>query len=283
MLLLRRMIAALRRGGREVTLLAPAWSGAALVGPGPSEVDRLVDWERADVAGLAADGGAVAETLRRELDACDLAFAFTRSEAVARNLEALVGRVFVRDPQPPAGVHAARWLARDASGDAGAVPPSCVATPEEQERAHEFARRLPARFLAVHPGSGSRRKNWPSFVELVDQVRRPEPWLLVCGPADEEAAAPLRERSGAVVADHLPVRVLGAVFASAGVFIGNDSGISHLAAAWGAPTVALFGPTDARTWAPEGARVRTVQSRSGDMAGIGVGEVIEAVTAVQSA
>jgi glycosyl transferase family 9 (putative heptosyltransferase) len=282
-LLLRRLIAALRRGGREVTLLAPAWSGAALVGPGPSEVDRLIDWERADVAGLAADGGPVAKTLRREFATCDLAFVFTRSEAVARNLEALVGRVFVRDPQPPAAVHAAQWLARDASGDVEAVPPSCVATPEEQERARDFARRLPARFLAVHPGSGSRRKNWPSFVDLVGRVRPPEPWLLVCGPADEEAAAPLRPRPAAVVAGHLPVRVLGAVLASAGVFVGNDSGISHLAAAWGAPTVALFGPTDARTWAPEGARVRTVQSRSGDMAGIGVGEVMDAMTAAQSA
>lgn len=283
MLLLRRLIAALRRGGREVTLLAPAWSGSALVGPGPSEVERLIDWERADVAGLVADGGPVAETLRRELEACDLAFAFTRSEAVARSLETLLGRVFVRDPQPPAGVHAAQWLARDASGDAEAVPPSCVATPEEEERARDVARRLPARFLAVHPGSGSRRKNWPSFLDLVDHVRPPEPWLLVCGPADEEAAAPLRDRPGAVVADHLPVRVLGAVLASAGVFVGNDSGISHLAAAWGAPTVALFGPTDARTWAPEGARVRTVQSKSGDMAGIAVGEVIDAVAAVRSA
>jgi ADP-heptose:LPS heptosyltransferase len=90
-------------------------------------------------------------------------------------------------------------------------------------------------------------------------------------------------RADVVVAEDLTVRVLGAVLARAGVFVGNDSGVGHLAAAWGAPTVALFGPTDARTWAPEGARVRAVQSRSGDMEGIRVGEVIEAVTAAQTA
>jgi ADP-heptose:LPS heptosyltransferase len=40
------------------------------------------------------------------------------------------------------------------------------------------------------------------------------------------------------------------------VYIGNDSGISHLAAAAGAPVVALFGPTDPAVWAPRGPRVR---------------------------
>jgi ADP-heptose:LPS heptosyltransferase len=75
----------------------------------------------------------------------------------------------------------------------------------------------------------------------------------------------------------LPLRALGALLADAGLFVGNDSGVSHLAAAWGAPTVALFGPTDARVWAPDAECARTVQSRTGEMAGIGVEEVAEAV------
>jgi len=287
-LLLRRAVAALRRGGYEVTLLAPASSGRALRGEGPSEAQRLVDWERADVAALLADGDVRAETLPPDLRRCELALACTRSEALVRNLRALAPRVLPRDPEPPAGVPAGRWLAAplEALGLDVATPPSpCVATPDEEARAVDFVRRLPRGFLAVHPGSGSAAKNWPAagWLELVDRLRPPAPWLVVCGPADAQAAAPLRMRAGVVVAEDLTVRVLGAVLARAGAFVGNDSGVSHLAAAWGAPTVALFGPTDARTWAPEGARVRAVQSRSGVMEGIGVGEVVDAVAAAQTA
>lgn len=285
-LLLRRAVAALRRGGYEVTLLAPAASGRALLGAGPSEVQRLVDWEHADVAALLADGEVRAETLPPDLRRCDLALACTRSEALVRNLRALVPRLVPRDPQPSPGVPAGRWLAAPLEPlglDAATPPPPCVASPQEEAGAQAFVRRLPRGFLAIHPGSGSAVKNWPAtrLLELVDRLQPPEPWLVVCGPADARAAALLRMRAGVVVAEDLAVRVLGAVLARAGVFVGNDSGVSHLAAAWGAPTVALFGPTDARTWAPEGARVRTVQSRSGDMAGIGVGEVIDAVAAVR--
>jgi ADP-heptose:LPS heptosyltransferase len=46
--------------------------------------------------------------------------------------------------------------------------------------------------------------------------------------------------------------------ASARVFVGNDSGISHLAAAVGTPVVALFGPTDPRVWAPRGPMVEVI-------------------------
>ena len=286
-LLLRRAVAALRRGGYEVTLLAPAASGRALLGEGPSEVQRLVDWERADVAALLADGEVPAETVLPDLRRCELALACTRSEPLVRNLRALIPQVLARDPQPPAGVPGGRWLAaalEPVGLDIATPPPACRATPQEEARARDFGRRLPAGFLAIHPGSGSAVKNWPAtgWLELVDRLRPPEPWLVVCGPADARAAAPLRMRADVVVAEDLAVRVLGAVLARAGVFVGNDSGVSHLAAAWDAPTVALFGPTDARTWAPEGARVRTVQSRSGDMAGIGVGEVIDAVTAART-
>src|SRR5439155_1522536 len=82
------------------------------------------------------------------------------------------------------------------------------------------------------------------------------PWLLVEGPADVTPVAPLARRPGAVVARGLGLRTLGAVLARAGLFIGHDSGVSHLAAAWHAPTLALFGPTDPALWAPVGPRVR---------------------------
>jgi ADP-heptose:LPS heptosyltransferase len=61
---------------------------------------------------------------------------------------------------------------------------------------------------------------------------------------------------------------------SARVYIGNDSGITHLAAAAGAPVVAIFGPTDPAVWAPRGDRVRLV---AGKLDEISVGQVLDAV------
>ena len=48
---------------------------------------------------------------------------------------------------------------------------------------------------------------------------------------------------------------LGTWLATAAVYVGNDSGISHLAAAVGTPVITLFGPTDPAIWAPRGVRV----------------------------
>jgi ADP-heptose:LPS heptosyltransferase len=65
--------------------------------------------------------------------------------------------------------------------------------------------------------------------------------------------------------------------ATARVYIGNDSGITHLAAAVGTPVVAIFGPTDPAVWAPRGDRARVV---SGSLADISVERVLNAVASV---
>jgi ADP-heptose:LPS heptosyltransferase len=63
--------------------------------------------------------------------------------------------------------------------------------------------------------------------------------------------------------------------ASARVYIGNDSGITHLAAAVGTPVVAIFGATDPAVWAPRGDRVSVVGG--GSLNEITLDEVLEAV------
>jgi ADP-heptose:LPS heptosyltransferase len=281
-LLLRRAVAALRRAGHEVTLLAPSGPGAALVGAGDSEVQRLLAWDRADVAGLLAEAAELSPGLQRELADHELALVYSRNEAIVRTVRGTIDHVLAHDPQPAAGSHAARWLASpliELGLDIASAPPACRASPEEEQQARSWLARLPPAFLAIHPGSGSPRKNWPTerWLALAEALRPARPWLLVSGPADAEAAAVLHSRSETIVAESLPLRVLGAVLARAGVFVGNDSGVSHLAAAWGAPTVALFGPSDARTWAPDGPRVHAVQSSSAEMAAIAVEQVVQAV------
>jgi hypothetical protein len=95
-------------------------------------------------------------------------------------------------------------------------------------------------FVALHPYSGSARKNWP-FANF-DELRRRLHGEWVEGPE------PGRRRYDD----------LGAVarwLAGAACYVGNDSGISHLAAAVGIPVVALFGPTDPNIWSPRGPQV----------------------------
>src|SRR5271170_919840 len=98
----------------------------------------------------------------------------------------------------------------------------------------------------IHPFSGSRKKNWPldRFQELAARLGEPVRWL--AGPEDVLPGADRFDDLGE----------LAEWLAGARVYIGNDSGITHLAAAAGTPTVALFGPTDPKVWGPRGERVR---------------------------
>jgi glycosyl transferase family 9 (putative heptosyltransferase) len=275
-------VACLHRAGHRVALLAPRGAGSALVGPGPGEVRLVLPWDAARIAELFTEAGP-SNALRQTLGGFDAAVAFSRHPDLARNLGALIPRLVVHDPLPPAGSgHAAEWLARPVSSlgaPCAEEPPTLEATSDEAQRAAVLVRDLPDRFLAVHPGSGSRSKTWPAdrFSGLVKALGI-DRFLLVEGPADAEAVAAVRAScQGAVLAPGLPARVLGATLAHAAAFVGNDSGVTHLAAAWGVPTVALFGPTDPDVWSPVGPRVTVVRSPHGGMDGIAVDAVAAAM------
>jgi len=105
-------------------------------------------------------------------------------------------------------------------------------------------------FAVIHPFSGSPRKNWSleRFQEVADWLRRFMPVYWCAGPQEALAEAHRFD-------DLLD---LARWLHRACLYIGNDSGITHLAAAVGTPVIALFGPTDPRVWAPRGERVRVV-------------------------
>ncbi len=141
----------------------------------------------------------------------------------------------------------------------------------------EATRRLAGleNFIALHPGSGSARKNWPPerWAEFASRLR--ERLLIVTGEA--EGQPPHWPNTETICQAHnWPLPVLGAALAQCRQFIGHDSGISHLAAAAGAPCVLLFGPTDPSIWAPPGTRVIKI----GDsLATIRVEDVLTALAA----
>jgi len=78
------------------------------------------------------------------------------------------------------------------------------------------------------------------------------------------------------VADGWPLRRVVSVLASAGAFVGNDSGVTHLAS-YLCPTLALFGPTDPAVWGPVGGRARILAAPDGVLDRLSVEEVARAL------
>ncbi len=117
--------------------------------------------------------------------------------------------------------------------------------------------------LAIHAGAGSRSKQAP--VELFVQAAKnidydlPVVYLLTCGPADKEAVNQLTELlptdSRFHILEEMPLRKLAAILSRSNQFIGNDSGITHMAAAVDCPVTAFFVDSDHTIWAPLGKRV----------------------------
>jgi len=184
--------------------------------------------------------------------------------------------------------HAAQQLARPLERLALFLDdPAARVHPTEADRAfaRQFLGEFPVPTIAVHPGSGSPRKNWPleSWTALgrwlTDLPAKPR-ILLIGGEADATQFATLSAAwSGLdlLVARDLPLPHLAAVLERCRLFIGHDSGISHLAAAVGTPCVLLFGPTDPAVWAPANAGVRVVLGPEGDLSQLSLETVRSAV------
>ena len=151
-------------------------------------------------------------------------------------------------------------------------------------------RKVDPRLIAIHYGSGSERKNWPldRFVILSRSLLRQDPGrklLLVAGEADRVRGQALKELlppDRVQVAEDLPLTTLANLLQNCAGFVGHDSGISHLAAAVGTPSLLLFGPTDPVIWAPQNPQVQILRSRSRTMEGIKTEEVLHSLGELMS-
>jgi len=194
--------------------------------------------------------------------------------------------------------HAARQLARPIEQlgiTVADLTEEIFFTADDRQFAQEFLRRSSQSILAIHPGSGSKEKNWPleNWIELVsskDHSSKAEGELghmgkqfslvVVSGEADKAQTAELEydwKDRGVWFAKNLPLPHLAAVLEHT-IFVGHDSGISHLAAAAGANCILLFGPTDPNVWAPRNENVRVLQAQSGSLNDLDIAEVRAAVT-----
>jgi heptosyltransferase-2 len=163
-------------------------------------------------------------------------------------------------------------------------------SPDDRRFGREFLQTLSQPIIAIHPGSGSKEKNWPleNWIDLLSSKRglsgakgelghigNQLSLVIVSGEADEAQIAQLenawRDRDVRFVKD-LPLPHLAAVLEHT-IFMGHDSGISHLAAAAGADCILLFGPTDPDIWAPRNENVRVLRPQSARLSDLGIAPV----------
>lgn len=252
------VLAALRGhfpGNRIEVLGYPQYASLA-VDSGLADSARMIDSR--PLAGFFARGGDLDPGLSAYFEAFHLVVSFLYDpDLIFRTNLARVSRAgFIQGPHRPDDAlpsHASSQLLRPleqlAVFEADDVPrlPRSVASLNADS----------GRWLAVHPGSGSERKNWPEerWRELLGRLAGQANlgFLLVGGEAegdrlDRLASALPAGRSQVMRSRPLP-EVASRLGACVG-FLGHDSGITHLAAAVGLPGVILWGPSPSRVWRP---------------------------------
>jgi ADP-heptose:LPS heptosyltransferase len=160
----------------------------------------------------------------------------------------------------------------DAGIPAVSLPPRIIPAPSDRQFAREFfsssleGEGLAPTIVAIHPGSGSLKKCWPpgKFAQLATWAQKTlgATIVLVLGPADQYTVKALDafiSTCKPILAKELPLSRVAAILERSTVYVGNDSGITHLAAAVGTPTLALFGPTDHRIWGPRNEQTRCLR------------------------
>lgn len=159
-------------------------------------------------------------------------------------------------------------------------PPSPVAWTSQSDR-DTIAKLLPENrpIIVLAPTANWGPKVWPAdrFADAFRSIATPDTVPVVLGgpgEAEHAMAAPLLAALPQAIdlVGRLTLPEVVACLQRAGLFIGNDSGLMHLAAAAGAPTMGLFGPTDAATYAPTGRLATAVVGTS--MEAITVGQVV---------
>ncbi len=207
--------------------------------------------------------------LRTRLDRFDLGIVWMHAVEAASDLAARLERAGVREalplvsfPEPRSGRHLADHLVDTLLPLGITGPRPAVTLRPGVERPHP----LPAPLAVFHPGAGGRHKRWPGerFAALADRFAA-SGWdvAVTRGPADEDAVAIFRSRlllANPADLGGLPLDELARILTRASLFVGNDSGMTHLAALLDVPTVAIFGPFDPSYWAPIGRYVEVVDA-----------------------
>ncbi len=268
-------IAAIRRQfpGTSIELVGNADGGRLLAKWGL--VERATRFDSAEITPLFGHPPQISE---RWLGARCAAFWMRDCDHIAEAFRAATGATAIcasPDPDAAAEMHVADHLVETLRS---------ILANGENDTEHELPEigpwsaddwtGTPGDSVLLHPGSGSPRKNWPparfaALAKLLIAEGRAV-WML-SGPADDAAVAQVldelddAERRSMPVIRPTDVLDLARVLGTCAVFVGNDSGVAHVSARVGVPTLAIFGATEPLRWAPRGPRVLTLGA-SGDWA-----------------
>lgn len=246
-------------------------------------VDQISSLDNADFARLFAAEAQLPTDLTARLQSFDLILSYLNDPdgALKRNLlNAGARRLVCGSPLVTTG-HAIDALLRPLEELAiRADPQECAGLHLAGQRVEQGRKRM-AEFgesvVAIHPGSGSPKKNWPidHFIELAERLMTQTGFapVLTLGEADEAIARELAaDVTGIPVLPPCSLVELAQCLSACVGYVGNDSGITHLAAALRIPVVALFGPTDPGVWAPRGPNVKVIHAPE-ELANIAVNDV----------
>ncbi len=119
--------------------------------------------------------------------------------------------------------------------------------------------------LLVHPGAGSKRKRWPlnHFMEMAAAMKKMDATevAFLVGPAEPDVLS-LIEKGGFPIHRVEDLPETAALIKTCTCFVGNDSGLVHLAAFMGVPTVAIFGPSSPHRWSPLGPATKVLRGEA---------------------
>jgi len=233
--------------------------------------------ESAEISRFFAKNAELPSELARFFGQFDLIISYLHDpdEIFETNLKRSDARNIVRGPAKIESTsHAARQLTRpieELGIPISDFAPKLFPSSEDRHRARKFLGGLSGPIVSFHPGSGSDQKNWPlqNWIALGDHFLRnfDGSLVIISGEADE---AQLRELESiwqthrVRFAKHLPLTDLAAILERT-IFVGHDSGISHLAAAAGARSILLFGPSEPAVWAPLNENARAIRAPNGDL------------------
>lgn len=272
-------VAALRRQFPQAHLEVLGYPHIAQLALAGGLVDRVQPIEAHGLAGFFAQGSVLDPNWRDYFSEFDLivSYLYDPDEIFKANVCRCSVRQFIVGPHRPnemEQLHAARAflrpLERLAIFDADPVPRlSLSSQPSTLNQ------------LAIHPGSGSEKKNWPEtrWAELLQRVMATTDWniLLVGGEAESER---LRRLTASLPparisrAQSLPLVELAERLRTSLAFVGHDTGITHLAAALGLPCIVLWAESLEEIWRPQGERLVILKEIAG-IRGIGVDRVVK--------
>lgn len=227
--------------------------------------------ERSEISKLFIAEPAQDEVLRDFFDAYDAVYSWlgSRNQSFVRRLQALTSgraQIFSLSPETYEGHQVDYYLSCiNRVGDGPRQPTIELRQSAIHWREAFWADHALDQYpvLAIAPGSGAREKNWPAefFFGIVQWWRMKVRGriVLVVGPVEKERGGIQGLRSSCLIVEDLRLSQAAALLERCTVYLGNDSGMSHLAAALGVRTVALFGPSDPKQWAPRGDKVSVVR------------------------